>query len=324
MSPLNPIFDAVRQAAILCQQVQQKHIVHRATISNKAGAEPVTIADYGAQALICRAIQQHFPADGIIAEEGGAQFASIVQPEDQQEIADLMSAVLGESVSVAKVIAWLDYGRNQTAARTWLIDPIDGTKGFIALRHYAIAVGLLEDHRVIGGVMGTPGYQGVAGGALFHAWEGRAYVEPLTGGTSRQIHTNQRTDPATVIVAQSVEKAHSSQDAMSRVRQAAGLSSAQIKALDSQEKYALVAAGEADLYLRLPHADKPFPHRVWDHAAGQALVEAAGGIVTDVDGTPLDYSHGAILERNRGMVVANAALHPRVLEAIAAIGLDQP
>lgn len=320
MTALSPIFDAVRQAAVLCQHVQQKHIVHRAAISNKAGAEPVTIADYGAQALICRAIQQHFPADSIIAEEGGEQFATLVTPEDQAEIAHLMSIVLGEPVHIDQIIAWLDYGRNLDSARTWLIDPIDGTKGFIALRHYAIAVGLLENHRVIGGVMGAPGYEAINGGALFHAWEGCAWVQALNGGPVQRLFSSQRTDPSSVIVAQSVEKAHSSQDAMARVRQAAGLESAQIMVLDSQEKYALVAAGDADLYMRLPHMDKPFPHRVWDHAAGQALVEAAGGIVTDVDSSPLDYSHGAILEQNRGMIVANAALHPQIIAAIAGLG----
>ena len=85
---LTPIFEAMRQAAALCEAVQHKHIVR----SEKTGREPVTIADYGAQALICRALAAHFPGDGVIAEEAGEQFMPLVEPEQRAEVAAMIGA----------------------------------------------------------------------------------------------------------------------------------------------------------------------------------------------------------------------------------------
>ena len=69
-----PLFQAVRQAAVLCQRVQDHYLVS----SEKGEHDPVTIADYGAQAIISRVISQHFPDDAILAEEQGGQFMESV------------------------------------------------------------------------------------------------------------------------------------------------------------------------------------------------------------------------------------------------------
>jgi 3'(2'), 5'-bisphosphate nucleotidase len=102
---------------------------------------------------------------------------------------------------------------------------------------------------------------------------------------------------------------------MAQVRELAGYGAAQIKRIDSQEKYAQVAAGDADMYLRLPRISSTRPHSSWDHAAGVALVQAAGAIASDVDGSPLDFSHGRTLAANKGMIVANPKIHQRLVEA---------
>jgi 3'(2'), 5'-bisphosphate nucleotidase len=85
--------------------------------------------------------------------------------------------------------------------------------------------------------------------------------------------------------------------------------------LDSMEKYARIAAGDAELYLRLPRLNSTRPFMTWDHAAGTALVEAAGGVVSDVDGSPLDFSHGRTLA-NQGIIVSNGHIHARVIQAV--------
>ncbi len=317
MIDLSPIAVAVRQSAQLCKMVQEKYIVQSPTenVANKAGAEPVTIADYGSQAIICRAISQFFPEDGVIAEEGGQQFSELIDAQQQQDIVGLISQVLGEQVSVAEVIQWLDYGQNRESQRTWVIDPIDGTKGFIALRNYAIAVGILEDGIPTRALMGTPGYTGLESGALFHAQDGKAFIEPLSGGSAQPIHVSQRNDPNTIIFVESVEKAHGDQDVMALVREKAGMSEAELNRLDSQEKYCLVANGEADAYLRFPFKKGSYSHKIWDHAAGVAIVQAAGGIVTDLDGSALNFSLGKTLAKNKGMIVANPRIHERLVEA---------
>ena len=318
---LTPIFTAVRQAAALCQLVQQKYIVadQQSSIAEKLDAEPVTLADYGSQALICRAISQTFPDDGVIAEEGAQQFRELILETHQQEVAQLIGTILQTSVTVEDVITWLDYGQNRDEKRQWVIDPIDGTKGFIALRNYAIAIGLLNQGKPVAGVMGTPGYAAIDGGAIFYAQDSKVYRESLKGGTAQAIVPSQRTDPASLIFVESVEKSHASHDTMAEVREMAGMESAQVHRLDSQEKYCLVACGDADVYLRLPRSGSTYQHRIWDHAAGVAIVEAAGGIVSDVDGSVLDFSQGSTLARNKGMVVANPLIHSKLVEATSKI-----
>lgn len=309
MPDLQPILHAVRQAAELCRRAQ---LAHLSSASHKAGNEPVTIADYGSQAILCRAISRAFPDDAILAEEHGSQFVALVAEAQRERITQIVGEILGETIAEADIVRWLDYGQGRQARYTWLIDPIDGTQGFVAGRRYAIAAGLLENGLPIGAVIGSPAY---GDGLLFHALDGEACVEPLAGGAARRIHVSDRSDPAALRVVESLDKPHNDGEFTAQVRRAAGLARADVMTLDSMDKYAMVACGDADLYLRFP-ADRGYRHKAWDHAAGTALVLAAGGVVTDLNGEPLDFSQGAILAHNQGMVVSNGRIHERVLAGI--------
>lgn len=310
---LTPIIDAVRLAAVLCREVQKHHIIE----NRKEGKEPVTIADYGSQAIINQAIRTYFPEDAIMAEESGTQFKELVDPEQQRQIAQLVSGVIRRDVTVEDIARWLDYGNDRDADRTWVIDPIDGTKGFLALRHYVIAVGVLEQGQATASVMGAPAYPGFARGALFHAIDNQAFIQPLLDTeTPRRIQASDHTDPKFVRVLESVEKSHASHDRMELVREAAGLGDSLLERVDSQEKYARIAAGDGELYLRLPRKFSNRGHSTWDHAAGAALIYAAGGMVTDVDGSPLDFTTGRELSNNTGMIVSNGKFHDRIIEAV--------
>jgi 3'(2'), 5'-bisphosphate nucleotidase len=87
--------------------------------------------------------------------------------------------------------------------------------------------------------------------------------------------------------------------------------------MDSQAKYAVLARGDASLYLRLPSPATPdYRERIWDHAAGSIIIEEAGGRVTDAYGSDLDFSQGSRLEKNRGIVATNGLLHDAVLIAV--------
>jgi 3'(2'), 5'-bisphosphate nucleotidase len=309
---LQPIFQAIQQAARLCQQVQEAHL----TSSDKGGHEPVTIADYGSQAILCRAISQAFPDDAIMAEEQGEQFIELVPKAERAEVVRLLNVILETPVTEADVVRWLDYGQKRETERIWVVDPIDGTKGFLALRNYVIAVGLLVKRSPVAGVIGAPAYS-LKGdkGALFHAQSGIAYVQPLYGGQVKRIHVSENSDAGQLRALESVEKSHANHERMARVREAAGMGEAELFRLDSMEKYARIAVGDAELYLRLPRLTSTRPFMIWDHAAGTALVEAAGGLVTDVDGSPLDFSQGHTL-KNQGIVVSNGHIHERVIAAI--------
>jgi len=120
---------------------------------------------------------------------------------------------------------------------------------------------------------------------------------------------------AGLVVAQSFERGHASKTRMGRAREYAGFGAARLLELDSMEKYALVACGDADLYMRLPHRGSRYAHKIWDHAAGFALVQAAGGQVSDLDGSPLDFSRGATLP-NAGMIVSHGLYHSQVVAAV--------
>ena len=126
-------------------------------------------------------------------------------------------------------------------------------------------------------------------------------------------------DPAEVPFCESVESGHSSHGDAERVAAILGITAEPVR-MDSQAKYAVVARGDADLYLRLP--TRPgYVEKIWDHAAGWLVVTEAGGRVTDVHGTDLDFSRGSRLESNRGVVVSNGRLHDPVLRALREAGL---
>lgn len=307
---------AVRAAARFCQLVQDRYL---SASTKTAGdhAEPVTIADYGSQAIICRALQQRYPDDAVIAEESGRQFNQLVSSEKRAQALQLLAAVLGEAVSEAQLLAWLDFGADRRSRRTWVIDPIDGTKGFLARRHYAIACGLLVDGRIADGIVAAPGYS-EGEGALFYTQAGETWRASLAGGDGQRVTVSARRAVDEFVAAQSYERAHASKSRMSRARELAGLGSARIIELDSMEKYALVACGDADLYMRLPRPGSDYAHKVWDHAAGVALVQAAGGMVTGLDGEALDFSRGETLP-NAGMIISNGAHHERVVEAVGQV-----
>lgn len=312
---LQPIIEAVRAAAKLCRTVQQTEIV----ASEKAGREPVTIADYGSQALICRAIRQHFPDDGIIAEERGHHFLNEVEAPQRARVVSLVGEILGEPTTEDEIISWLDHGRDRDTERIWVIDPIDGTKGFLAQRSYTIAVGVLVDKKPVAGVMGSPGYETEDGmGKLFFAVGGKAFAQNASGGEVTAIHVSSRSSEDDFTVVESVESKHAAHDTMAEVYKKSGFEDPTVKRIDGQDKYAMIASGDADLYLRVsPKRD--YKEKVWDHAAGVALISAAGGTVTDLNGKPLDFSLGEKLENNTFVVVSNGHAHERILETLQSI-----
>jgi 3'(2'), 5'-bisphosphate nucleotidase len=89
--------------------------------------------------------------------------------------------------------------------------------------------------------------------------------------------------------------------------------------MDGQAKQVLLAAGAAELLMRIP-MDPDYREAIWDQAAGSLLVEEAGGRVTDLEGSPLDFTTGRRLLRNRGLVASNCLLHDAVLGVLPGRG----
>ena len=155
----------------------------------------------------------------------------------------------------------------------WLIDPLDGTKEFIKKNdEFTVNIALVRDHKAILGVVHVP-----ATGVTFHGEAGKGAFR-TTDGNTMQIHaTAEARSP--LRVAGSRSHAGSS---LQRFLDSVG--EHEIVSMGSSLKLCLVAEGEADIYPRLG------PTSEWDTAAAQAVVEAAGGMVTDTAGTPLQYN----------------------------------
>jgi 3'(2'), 5'-bisphosphate nucleotidase len=116
---------------------------------------------------------------------------------------------------------------------------------------------------------------------------------------------------------ESVESGHSNQDQSAQIAARLGITAEPYR-IDSQCKYAAVARGDASIYLRLPtRAD--YREKIWDHAAGKFVVEQAGGVVSDVTGAPLDFSHGAKLQANSGVIATDGRFHERVIDAVRSV-----
>jgi 3'(2'), 5'-bisphosphate nucleotidase len=310
----SPLFPAVRLAVELTRRVRQLAIGH----SDKSVNDPVTIADYGAQALLLHAISRHYPDAAVLAEERSAQFLTLVAPESRMLIAELLSSVIGETVREQQVIEWLDFGANREGRVLWTVDPIDGTRGYVSGRRYCVALGILTERVPTDGLLACPEYPTDDGrGRLFYTAGDSAYSQPLDGGAAQRIAVRPSLDPARFQPIESNDSREVDHPVLLRVCAQLGIAEPQIGAYDGQDKYALVAAGDADFYLR-PERPNDRLHYIWDHVPGVAILQHAGGVVTDLTGKALDFSQGDRLP-TLGVLVSSAGAHEPVLAALHAV-----
>lgn len=311
---------AVRTAARVCRNVQAG--IHPDKLA-KEDKSPVTVADFASQAVICRAIGDALPNDPIIGEEDSA---ALGQPENAPFLERVREELgrIGIAGSGDQIRRWIDRGNAvEFSQRFWTLDPIDGTKGFLRREQYAISLALIIDGRIELALLACPNLPvrpdaPEPRGVILHAVRGQgSWAAPLDGEPAAEpVHVSATAEPARARFCESVESGHSAHGRSAEVAARLGITSEPLR-MDSQAKYAAVARGEAEIYLRLPtRAD--YRECIWDHAGGVLVVEEAGGTVTDIDGTPLEFTHGPRLVANRGVVVANRELHPRVIEAIRA------
>jgi 3'(2'), 5'-bisphosphate nucleotidase len=286
----------------------------------KEGHEPVTIADYGAQAVILQHIAGRFPEDGTLAEERAAEFDRLTSDMQRHRVIHHVGETLRRHVSPDDIRRWLDFGAGRQTRQVWVVDPIDGTKGFLRGDQFAVAVSLTVEGIPEVAALACPLLPLYADrsnllGVIAVAVRGHgATLEPLNGGPSRRLRVSTQTDIAQARLLESVERGHTDHLFSSRVMGQAGISAAPIR-MDSQAKYVAVADGRGEVYLRNPKGEN-YQERVWDHTAGALIVEEAGGRVTDLDGKLLDFSQGDHLTANRGILATNGLLHDLLLDAI--------
>ncbi|MCK9259301.1 MAG: 3'(2'),5'-bisphosphate nucleotidase CysQ [Azoarcus sp.] len=155
----------------------------------------------------------------------------------------------------------------------WLVDPLDGTKEFISRNgEFTINIALIEDGVPTLGVVFAPALDRLFAGAIGNS----AFVEDNMG--RRNISARSVPPEGLTVVA---SRSHGDTSALDTFL--AGRSVANMRNAGSSLKLCLIAAGEADLYPRLGRTME------WDIAAGHAVLSAAGGGVTTLDGKALAY-----------------------------------
>ncbi len=166
------------------------------------------------------------------------------------------------------------FGRRSGWTRLWLVDPLDGTKEFIARNgEFTVNIALIENGRPVLGVVYVP-----VTGTSYYGCQGLGAHKQLGGCAVRAIHIRAYGGPRPIVVA---SRSHASR-ATQRFLEEIGPHD--IVSMGSALKFCLVAEGTADIYPRLG------PTMEWDTAAAQCVVECAGGQVTDLGGRPLTYN----------------------------------
>jgi 3'(2'), 5'-bisphosphate nucleotidase len=177
----------------------------------------------------------------------------------------VLSEESAAQVPASERLAWRSY---------WLVDPLDGTREFIKRNdEFTVNIALVEDHRPVFGVVYAPALDELA-----WAWRGRgAWLE--RGGERVPLHT--RAAPAVPVVC--ISRSHADAGTLALLDAIGG--HATLPA-GSALKFIRLAQGAADLYPRLG------PTSEWDTAAGQCVLEEAGGRLVDFAGTPFRYNRG--------------------------------
>ncbi len=311
---------AMAMASALCRKIGGDLAGKESILKNDR--TPVTIADYGSQAIICKFIKDAFRRDTIVAEEDSRELRKPVHSKTLEQVTHYVSEFVSGS-SRETICSWIDFGSQVVADRFWTLDPIDGTKGFLRGDQYAIALALIENGLTKLGILACPNLyvdkdrpHGKRG-CFFLALKGEGAVQmDIDGGGQAPLSVSSVKDPSKAIIIESVEPDHADHLFHQRLAQKMNISRPSLQ-MDSQAKYGIVARGEATIYLRVPSPSDPgYKERIWDHASGSIIAEEAGGKVTDVLGRPLDFSCGTKMEKNQGVIVTNGLLHETVLDAL--------
>lgn len=312
----------LKEASALARRIQDEMV---SPAMEKSDRSPVTVADIAIQALLGHHLSSRIPGAALIAEESSSMLtgpAGRMLIESATEF--LASSIPGFRRESFRAL--LDYGTGRQKKKYWVLDPIDGTKGFLRGDQYAVAISYIHKGKILLGGLACPrltpagpsGINSSEKGTIYLAVEGKgAHWLSEDDPVWNRLHVSENRDPSRAVILRSFEPEHTDVSTIDQVSSRLGTTADPLR-VDSQVKYALLALGRGDIYLRIPSPDDPgYVEKVWDHAAGELIVEEAGGRVTDISGEKLDFGRGRFLNKNRGVVATNSFLHEAVLKALA-------
>ena len=229
--------------------------------------EPVTQADRIANELIVVGLKREFPSDGILAEES------------------------------------VDTKHRLAKSRVWMVDPLDGTNGFIdGNGDFAVQIGLAEEGECVLGIV----YQPLTG-VLYRAVRGAGTWLERPQFDPERVHVSNKTDLSSMRLAAS--RSHRS-PRMNKVVQRFGFRE-EVQRGSVGIKVGLLVEQQCDVYIHLSPRTKQ-----WDTCAPEVILTEAGGRVTDLFGYPLNYNVPDVQNRN-GLVASNGAAHDQIIATLA-------
>lgn len=308
--------DAVREASLLARRIQREMVGGGLTKDDRS---PVTVADFAVQALIARRLAENLPGANLIGEENAEALRLEEGVTTLDHITDFVRSAIRDATP-EEVCGLIDRGSGEPGDTFWTLDPIDGTKGFLRREQYAVALALVRDGKVEFGILGCPELNG---GTIVAAARGHGtFGQPMQGkGDWQPQKVSSRRDAKDARILRSVEKSHTNFDEIGQLAAALGVTAPSV-GMDSQAKYAVLAAGEGEALLRLLSPSRPdYREKIWDQAAGSIVIEEAGGRITDLDGKPLDFSQGRTLPQNRGILATNGLIHEAFLSGLRSISV---
>ncbi|HEX9758393.1 MAG TPA: 3'(2'),5'-bisphosphate nucleotidase CysQ [Nitrospiria bacterium] len=238
------------------------------SVQLKGKGDPVTDADKQANELIVKGLKQEFPQDGIVAEESPQGLS----PKPQERI--------------------------------WYVDPLDGTKEFIAKNgEFSVMIGLAIRGSSRFGIVFRPDQDLLFGGvADKEAWvEEKGIKRPLA------ISPSQGEDRLRIAVSRSHRHPN-----MEKIQKKLEIQQ-EIQCGSVGLKVALIANGQADLYIE----PGPFTSS-WDSCAPEAIMRGSGGKFTDLFGAPVGYGTTQ-LKNKKGLVASNGVIHDQIIQTLSPI-----
>jgi 3'(2'), 5'-bisphosphate nucleotidase len=257
---------AMRAARAAGKRILEHYADPEIGVEIKDDQSPVTAADQAANASIVAELSAAFPEDALLSEES---------PDDP-----------------------IRFQRR----RVWIIDPLDGTRDFLAKTgDFCVLIGLCIDNTPVLGVAYEPTRD-----ALYYARKGGgAFLE--TGGTTHAITTSKRELPSEVRVGIS---RLNPDEGLGKVLAAAGLAPRAVQ-MGAAVKHMALARGDLDAVMNLSAAEQE-----WDTCAPEVILTEAGCTVTDGDGKPFLYNQKD-LHRRRGSIASNGRCHTLMIRVMA-------
>lgn len=235
-------------------------------VKTKQDDTPVTIVDKAANDFIVRELKKLTPAIPIISEEA----------------------------------AFPDLSADARAKRCWLVDPLDGTRGFIAgSKEYTVNIALIEHHQAVLGVICAPEFD-----ACYYAMRDHGAFKKLGKAIALPLKTCEPLIERWKVL---VSHFHHTERLQALI---AANSQLEFVPLNSSLKFCYIAEGLADFYLRLG------PTSEWDTAAGQCIVEQSGGVLVDLKGEKLQYIASNTVLNPNFIAIGCAAAQSEVLAMV--------